>query len=197
MFQLDFVVEGDVGALDIYRQVLAVNLYSNKKEELQPTVPDVVWAQVKQFFSGWTSEVEVVLIISMELLVLEWPALQMLVSLIDLMPDLQCSVDANVSLSLNYRVYLSAVPFKLFILLHDSTCYSMFLPIVEARSQCPLAAAWCGHPSCYNRNVKVGSWGPEIFCTKLVKKGSSGGSTATSQNSTLLVLIIYCHINTP
>ena len=102
-------------------------LYSHRKEELQPTVPDVVWAQDKPFFFWWTSEVKVVLIISMELLVWEWPALQMLVSLIDLMPDLQCSVDANVSLSLNYRVFLSAVQFKLFILLHVTSCYCQLL----------------------------------------------------------------------
>ena len=57
-----------MGTLDTYRLALAVNLYSHRKEELQPTVPDVVWAQDKPIYSGWTSEDEVLLIITHSLL---------------------------------------------------------------------------------------------------------------------------------
>ena len=65
-FQRYFVAKGDIDALDIHRLALAVNLYSHRKEELQPTVPDVVWAQDKPFYSKWTSEDEVLSIISMK-----------------------------------------------------------------------------------------------------------------------------------
>ena len=53
-FQLDFVVEGDVDALNIYRLFLAINLDCRSEEELQPSVPDVFWAQDKPFLPGWT-----------------------------------------------------------------------------------------------------------------------------------------------
>ena len=51
-----YLKEEGVGTLDTDRLALAVNLYSHRKEKLQPTVPDVVWAQDKQFYSWWTSE---------------------------------------------------------------------------------------------------------------------------------------------
>ena len=40
-FQLDFVADGDVGALNIYLLALSINLDCPCKKELQPTVPDV------------------------------------------------------------------------------------------------------------------------------------------------------------
>ena len=45
-----------IGALDILRLALGINLDSHSKEELQPSVPDVIWAQDKLFYSTWTSE---------------------------------------------------------------------------------------------------------------------------------------------
>ena len=47
--ELNFIAEGDLGALDDYRLELAINLdcHSLSKEKLQPTVPDVAWAQDK------------------------------------------------------------------------------------------------------------------------------------------------------
>ena len=46
-FLLDFIAQGDVVALDIYMLVPAISLDRHRKEELQPTVPDVVWVQDK------------------------------------------------------------------------------------------------------------------------------------------------------
>ena len=80
---------------------MAIYLDSHSKEELQPSIPDVVWAQDKPFYHGWTSEDEVLSILSMELLAWERLALQLLMSLMDPMPSLQCPVDAHVSLSLD------------------------------------------------------------------------------------------------
>ena len=40
-----YLREEGVGTLYTYRLALAVNLYSHRKEELQQTVPDVVWAR--------------------------------------------------------------------------------------------------------------------------------------------------------
>ena len=56
-FQIDFVAEasampeGDIGIPNLYRLALGINLDRCSYEELQPTVPDVVWAQDKP--SGW------------------------------------------------------------------------------------------------------------------------------------------------
>ena len=59
-----YLREEGVGTLYTYRLALAVNLYSHRKEELQPTLPDVVWAQDNQFYSWWTSDDKVLLIIT-------------------------------------------------------------------------------------------------------------------------------------
>ena len=73
----------------------------------------------------------------MEHLARERPALQLLVSIIDVKPDLQCPVDANVSLSFNGRQNL---PFSFAIALPRVTIcyYTLMLPGgVGARPQCP------------------------------------------------------------
>ena len=66
----------------------------------------------------------------------------------DLTPDLQCSVDANVSFSRTAGRICGAL--NKYVLLHVqvTTCYyQLMIPEgVEARSQCPSAAAWRGHP---------------------------------------------------
>ena len=58
-FQLDFFAEGDLGAFDDFRLALAVNLDRHGKEELQPTIPDVVWSRDKPLPPCWASEDEV------------------------------------------------------------------------------------------------------------------------------------------
>ena len=58
------------------------------------------------FHPRWTSEDEFPTIISMEQLAWEQPVLQVLVSLMDLLPDLQCPVEVDVFLSLNGRTDL-------------------------------------------------------------------------------------------
>ena len=60
-----------------------INLDSHGKEdseEPQPYIPGVVWAQDKPFYPVWTSKDEVFLILYMEHLTWELPALQSLVS---------------------------------------------------------------------------------------------------------------------
>ena len=99
-FQLDFVAEGDVGALDIDRLVLSINLDGHCEEELQSTVPDVVWAQHKSFHPRRTNEDEVLSIQSVELPIWERPAVQTLVALVYCVANLQYAVDADMSLSL-------------------------------------------------------------------------------------------------
>ena len=61
-------------------------------------------------------------------------------SLMDLTPDLQCSVDANVSPSRTAGRICGAL--NKYVLLHVTTCYyQLMIPEgVEASSQC------CGHP---------------------------------------------------
>ena len=71
-FQLDFIAERDVGALDVYRLELAIYLDRHSEEKLQPTVPDVVWAQDKPFYPGRASEDKVFSVVS-ELLARERP----------------------------------------------------------------------------------------------------------------------------
>ena len=105
-FQLDFVAEGDEGKIDIYSFVLSIDLDRHSNEELQPTVPDVVWAKDKAFHPKRTSEDEVLTTISMESLAWKRLALQALVFLVDLTQDLQCPVEVDVSLSLNGRAHL-------------------------------------------------------------------------------------------
>jgi len=43
-FQLDFIAERDIGSLDLHRLALTINLNGDTEEELQPTIPYVVWA---------------------------------------------------------------------------------------------------------------------------------------------------------
>ena len=106
--------------------MLAINLDCHSEEELQPSVPDAVWAQDKPFYPGWTSEDEVLSIISMEWLTWERPALQTLMSPMDRMPDLQRPVDADVPLSLNSWAYLPWTSCY-YTLLHVTTRYYTLL----------------------------------------------------------------------
>ena len=55
--QLDFMAEGDIGTLDVYKLALAIDLDCQSKEELY--VPDIVWAQEKQFHPCWVTKDQV------------------------------------------------------------------------------------------------------------------------------------------
>ena len=147
------------------------------------------------FHPRWTSEDEVLTIISMERLAWERPAQQSLVSLMDLMPNLQCPVEVDVFLSLNGR-RICCWP----LLVHIITCYYMFewwwyfLTIiipegVEARSQCPWAAASHGHLNGYDRREEVVGWGFGNLQRETSEESwqfSSGGSAARGACRTAL-----------
>jgi len=81
--------------------VLAINFDRNSKKELQPTVPDIVWAQYEAFHPGGTSKDEILSVVPIILFVWERPALKTLVPLVYCVTYLQCPVDADMSLSQN------------------------------------------------------------------------------------------------
>ena len=99
-FKLDFIAEGDIGTLEVHRLVLAINFDSNSKNELQPTVPDIVWAQYEAFHPGGTSKDEILSVVPIICFVWERPALKTLVPLVYCVTYLQCPVDADVSANL-------------------------------------------------------------------------------------------------
>ena len=119
-FKLDFIAEGDIGALKVHRLVLAINLDRNSKKELQPTVPDVIRAQYEAFHPRGASEDEILSVVPVKVFVWERPALKTLVSLVYCVTYLQYPVDADVSLSQNFTANLQQ-PLCYCILLHVIT----------------------------------------------------------------------------
>ena len=61
--QLNLIAEGNIGALEADRLILAVNLDRNGEEKFQPTVPDVVRVQHKAFNPGRAREHEILLVV--------------------------------------------------------------------------------------------------------------------------------------
>ena len=118
-FKLDFIAEGDIGALKVQRLVLAINLDRNSKKELQPSVPDVIRAQYEAFHPRGAGEDEILSVIPVILFVWERPALKTLVSHVYCVTYLQCPVDAYVSLSQNCTANLQ-----------KSLCYCTLLHVI-------------------------------------------------------------------
>ena len=85
--QLNLIAEGNIGALEVDRLILAVDLDRNGEEEFQPTVPDVVRAQHKAFHPGLAREQEVLPVVPMVLFTWEQPALKRLMSLVNNVAD--------------------------------------------------------------------------------------------------------------
>ena len=81
--QLNLIAEGNIGALEADRLILAVNLDRNGEEKFQPTVPDVVRVQHKAFNPGRAREHEILPVVPMVLFTWERPALKMLMSLVN------------------------------------------------------------------------------------------------------------------
>jgi len=63
-FQFNFIAERDVGTLDVHWFLLAIDLDGHAEKKLQSTIPDIVWAQHKSFYSWRASEDKVFLVIS-------------------------------------------------------------------------------------------------------------------------------------
>ena len=109
-FKLDFIAEGDIGALKVQRLVLAINLDRNSKKELQPSVPDVIRAQYEAFHPGGASKDEILSVVPIICFVWERPAMKTLVPLVYCVTYLQCPVDPDVSLSQNGSANLQQSP---------------------------------------------------------------------------------------
>ena len=120
--QLYFVAEGDIGAFKVNRLIPAVNLDRNGEKKLQPTVPDIVWTKNKAFHPGGASKDKVFSVVPKVFFIGERPALKPLMSVVDSVADLQCPVDANMSLSQYCRADLQQCRVMAYycILLHIS-----------------------------------------------------------------------------
>jgi len=116
--QLNLVAECNIGALEVDRLILAVHLNRNGEEKFQPTVPDVVLVQHKAFNPGRAREHEILPVVPMVRFTRERPALKTLMSLVNSVADLQCPVDAYVSLSQYCRANL-----------HGMHCYCLLLRV--------------------------------------------------------------------